>query len=239
MIFFPARLFVLRLVGAPETWFLALILASIVFFKNKKYLLAALMAALAQLFKSPAIILFMAYGIMAVYEFSKKKTYANFKKYLWFILVPLAAILVFYFYKLQTGDFLAYFHSGDNIHLNPLPYLVFISNKSWIGSIWLEDIIYIFLIVFFGVYKLYKKHKFDIIFIFPLIFLIATLFIAHRDISRYITPTYPFMLLAYQKILTKKSSKIIFLILLPAIILYAINFIVGNTAPVADWTPYL
>ena len=35
LMFFPARLLTLRLVGAPETWFLATILASIYFFKKK------------------------------------------------------------------------------------------------------------------------------------------------------------------------------------------------------------
>ena len=35
-LFFPARLFVLRQVGAPETWFLATIIASIFYFKKEK-----------------------------------------------------------------------------------------------------------------------------------------------------------------------------------------------------------
>jgi len=119
-----------------------------------------------------------------------------------------------------------------------LPYLVFISTKSWINTIWLEDIVYIYLIAIYGVFKLFKKYKFDIITVFPAIFTIATLFVAHRDISRYIAPIYPFLLLAFAKFLNKKSIKIIFLILLPAIILYGINFVCGNVAPIADWGAY-
>ena len=239
-LFFPARFFVLRQVGAPETWFLATTLTSIFFFKKDKFWLSAIFAAAAQSFKSPGILLLAAYGIIAIHNLIKTKKFGQvFKKYFPYILVPITIISIFYFYKLQTGNFWAYFQSGDNFHLNLLPYSVFISTQSWINSIWLEDIVYIFVIAIYGVYRLLKKYKFDIVVIFPIVFLTATLFVAHRDISRYIAPVYPFLLLAYKNILTKKSFKIILLILLPAIFLYAINFVCGNTAPISDWTNYL
>ncbi|MDD2482877.1 MAG: hypothetical protein PHE32_02855 [Candidatus Shapirobacteria bacterium] len=239
-IFFPARFFVLRQIGAPETLFLASIIASIFYFKKGKYLISAVFAALAQTLKTPAILLFASYGIMAIYELIKNKDFIGvLKKYFWFILTPITIFVIFNLYRLQTGDFWAYFHSGDNFHLNQLPYLVFISTKSWINTIWLEDIIYIYLIAIYGVYRLFKKYKFDIITIFPALFTLATLFVAHRDISRYIAPVYPFLLLAFAKFLNKKSLRIIFIILIPAILLYAINFVAGNVAPIADWGAFL
>jgi len=239
-LFFPARFLVLRSIGAPETWFLASIIASLFFFKKDKFWLSAIFAALAQSLKSPGILLLAAYGIIAIRDLIKTKNIIQVaKKYFPFVLVPLAILSTFYIYYLQTGNFWAYFQSGDNFHLNPLPYLVFISTKSWINTIWLEDVVYIFLLAIYGIYKLIKKYKFDIVTIFPLIFLIATLLVAHRDISRYISPIYPFLLLAYQKQLNQKPIKIIFVLLIPAIILYAINFICGNTAPISDWTNYL
>jgi len=239
-LFFPARFFVLRQVGAPETWFLATTIASIYFFKKDKFVLAAVFAAIAQAFKSPGILLFVAYGVISLHEFIKtKNSKIIIKKYFAFLLVPLVIFFIFTLYKSETGDFFAYFHSGDNFHLNTLPYLAFISTKSWLNTIWIEDIIYIFLLSIYGVYLLIKRYKFDIIAIYPLIFTAATLLVAHRDIGRYIAPVYPFLLLAYKKPLNKKSLKIVFLLMLPAIILYAINFVAGNTAPIADWTPYL
>jgi hypothetical protein len=239
-LFFPARLFVLRQIGAPETWFLATIIASIFYFKKEKYLVAAIFAAIAQAIKSPGILLFGAYGIVAINELIKKKDFVTvFKRYFWFILTPLTVLVIFNLYRIQTGDFLAYFHSGDNFHLNQLPYLVFISTKSWINTIWLEDIIYVYLIAIYGVYRLFKKYKFDIVTVFPLVFTVATLFVAHRDISRYISPVYPFLFLAFANFLNKKSIKIIFIIILPAVVLYAINFAIGNVAPIANWAPFL
>ncbi|MFA5749900.1 MAG: hypothetical protein WC895_01610 [Candidatus Shapirobacteria bacterium] len=239
-LFFPARFFVLRQIGAPETWFLATTITSIFFFKKDKFWLSAIFAAIAQTLKSPGILLLVAYGIIAIHDLIKNRNpVAAGKKYFPFILIPITILLIFYLYYLQTGNFWAYFQSGDNFHLNPLPYLVFISTKSWINTIWLEDIIYIFFLAIYGVYRLIKKYKFDIVAIYSLVFLIATLFVAHRDISRYISPIYPFLLLAYKKPLNKKPVKIILLLLIPAIVLYAINFVCGNVAPISDWTNYL
>lgn len=239
-LFFPARFFVLRQIGAPETWFLASIIASVFFFKKDKIWLSAIFAALAQTFKTPAILLVFSYAIMAIYELVKtKKLLPIIKKFYPYLLTPITILVIFYLYYLQTGNFWAYFQSGDNFHLNFLPYLVFISTKSWINTIWLEDIVYIFFIAIYGVYRLLKKYKFDIVAIFPLVFTVATLLVAHRDISRYIAPIYPFLLLAFYKFLNKKSIKIILLLLLPAIVLYGINFVCGNVAPISDWTNYL
>ena len=241
LLFFPPRLFILRQIGAPETCFLASILSSLYFFKQKKYLLSALLAALAQTFKSPAVLLTLTYGIYALYLFfSKKESFLSLlKKYSFYLLTPLTIISIFFLYQSQTENFWAYFHSGDNFHLSSLPYQVFISTKSWIGSIWLEEILYIYFFAIYAVYKLFKKYKFTPLTLFPAIFTLATLFVAHRDISRYIAPVYPFVLLAFHKKLTQKPVLIIFILLLPAILLYAINFVIGNVAPISDWTPYL
>jgi len=233
LIFFPPRLFILRVIGAPETWFISLTLLSIIYFKKQKYLLSAIFASLSLIFKTPAILLGLTYLIFCLKDFK------NFKKYLVYLFMPITLLFIFYYYKLQTGDFLAYLHSGDNFHLNPLPYLVFISNRTWVNSIWLEDILYIYFFALLGIKKLYKKFKMDILFLYPMIFLIATFFVSHRDISRYIAPIYPFLLFAFNKKLIKKEYQAILFLLIPAVILYSINFILGNTAPIADWKPYL
>jgi len=236
-IFFPARLFVLRLVGAPETWFLSFILLSIIFFKKNNFWASAIFAVLSQTFKSPGILLFAAYFVVAILDYLKtKKLNTN---YLIYLLVPLSALGIFYYYFLQTGDFFAYFHSGDNFHLTPFPYQVFVSTRSWINTIWLEDVIYIFALCFFAVAKLWKKFKLDILFIFPLIFTLASVMVAHRDISRYMIPVYPFIFLAFGKKIASPKIRLIFFLLIPAVILYAVNFVIGNTAPITTWAPYL
>ena len=236
LIFLPARMLTLHSVGAPESWFIAFILFSILFFRKKNYLLAGVFLALAQLFKTPAILLFAAFGLEILINdrFQIKKWLKKWP----LLLGPLSILPVFFLFKQQTGDFLAYFHSGDNFHLIFPPLQSFISSRSWLGDFWLEDIIYIYLLGALAIIYLVKKYQKDIISIFPLVFYIATLFIAHRDISRYSAPLYPFWIIAFAPFLRSKEFKIAFLIILPAIFLYAINFVTYNIAPIADWTPY-
>ncbi len=69
---------------------------------------------------------------------------------------------------------------------------------------------------------------------FVLTYLAAGTLVAHRDISRYLLPISPFVLIAFEKILTSREFKIILPIILLAIYLYAQNFILQNTAPIPN-----
>ncbi|MFA6602693.1 MAG: hypothetical protein WCT01_02715 [Candidatus Shapirobacteria bacterium] len=233
LMFFPPRLLVLRLIGSPETWYLASIVGSILFFLKQKYLPSALLAVLAQSLKSPGILLPAAFFLSLLFQ--KKLSARRFWPYL---LVPLSVLLIFSLFGRDTGDFLAYFNSGDNIHLVAFPYAVFLSFRSWLGTIWLEDIIYLFFLIFIGLFLL-RRYWPQPTFIFPLIYTLASIFVAHRDLSRYLAPVYPFMILAFAPYLRQKPVYYSLLLILPAVILYAINFIIGNTAPIVNWTPYL
>lgn len=253
----PARWVVVKAVGSPEPLFIFAILASFYFFKKafaqttfqkKNFLLnltlAGIFGALAQITKSPGILLFAGYVFYLLYQL---KTYdlkpTNLYQHLLkpllpLSLIPLSALAVFGFYQLRTGDFWAYFHSGDNFHLVFPPFQAFTNNGAWLGDFWREDLIWQYLIGALAVITLFKKKLHDLA-SFAATFFAATLFVAHRDLARYSLPLVPFALIAFDELIQKKEFKIVLLIILPAIYLYAIHFIAGNTAPVADWTPYL
>lgn len=233
LLFFPARLFVLRLIGAPESWFISACLASIYYFRQKRFAVSALLAVLAQTLKSPGILLFATY---AIYLLINKKISKN---HLWYLLSPLSVLIIFWLYYLQTGDFLAYFHSGDNIHLTAFPYGVFLSFRSWIGTIWLEDIIWLLLFAFVGLSLLHRRYRVSLVFIFPLVYLLFVLFVSHRDLSRYLSPTFPFLILAFPNLVNLPKFKLILLVLIPAVLLYSLNFVIGNAAPIENWSQYL
>ncbi|KKP86985.1 MAG: hypothetical protein UR89_C0009G0006 [Candidatus Roizmanbacteria bacterium GW2011_GWA2_35_8] len=135
------------------------------------------------------------------------------------------------------GDFFAYFNSGDNIHLI-FPFSVFNFKMPWVGTAWLEDVIFYFLLYGLTVISLLKSKQRSF-FYFSLVFFVATLFIQHRDIGRYSLPLWPLALIAHEKFFTSKKFIVICIILLPAIYLYAWNFLGYNIMPIADWTPYL
>jgi hypothetical protein len=254
---FPARWLAVKAVGSPEPLFIFAIIASFYFFKSafdrvennlvsKKKIppldlaLAGIFGAVAQITKSPGILLFASYGLYLLYRTIQSKKILNdlIKPTFPLLLIPLSALAVFGFYQLRLGDFFAYFHSGDNFHLFFPPYQSFSQTRTWLGSFWREDMVWQYLLGALAVIMLLKKKLYDLG-SFAAVFFAATLFIAHRDLARYSLPLVPFALIAFDEMLQKKEFKIALLIALPAIYLYAINFIAGNTAPVADWTPYL
>ncbi|PJB87944.1 hypothetical protein CO083_04340 [Candidatus Roizmanbacteria bacterium CG_4_9_14_0_8_um_filter_34_12] len=157
----------------------------------------------------------------------------------WFglIFIPIGLLLVFILYYFQFGDFFAYFKSGDNIHL-VFPYAIFNASKSWVGTAWLEDVLFVFFIYILTVITL-RNTKHRSFFYFSLVYLIATTFVQHRDISRYSLPLWPMACIAFESFFTSKKFKIAAMILLPAIFLYAWNFFVQNVMPIGEWQPFL
>ena len=142
----PARWLIVRSVGSPEPLFLAGIIASIYYFRNKKYLLAGIWGMVAQLTKSPAILLFLAY-IAAIYLPKFKRVAADsltkitkvfsIKRIYPIFLIPISLIAVFTLYSFIFNDFFAYFNSGDNIHLLFPPFQIFNYSAPWVGTFWL------------------------------------------------------------------------------------------------------
>jgi len=233
----PARWVAVRAVGSPEPWFIFFILSSLFYFKKEKYALAGIFGALAQLTKSPAILLLGAYGLVFLVDIFKNKK-LNLR--MWPVLLQLAVIpLLFWFYGMRTGDFWAYFHSGDNIHLFWPPFSVFTpGGQAWVGSFWLEDVIWTWLIFGLGILKLRDK-KLMVEYYFALLYFVSTLFVAHRDIGRYILPIAPLVLIGWDEVLQRKEAKIILGLLVIPIVLFTWGFLINNTAPIADWAPYL
>lgn len=242
----PARWLVVHSVGSSEPIFIFFVITTLYFFlryeADKKFsyiLLAGISGAFAQLTRPPGTLLFLALGIYLLWQFIRDRNLSgNFIKqmgnlvqhYYPLLLMPATLLGIFYWFQFSYGDFWAYFHSGDNIHLSFPPFQVFNKHQFWVGDIWLEDIIYIFLIGIFGGIILLKQKLYPIG-IFVLTYFTASLFVAHRDISRYTLPAFPFIIIAFEKILTSKEFRIAFMVVFLGIYLYAQNFIIENVAP--------
>lgn len=243
----PARWLIVHSVGSAEPMFIFFLLLAMYFFmkyeenKNWNYIfLTAIFGMLTQFVRPPGILLFLALGLYILWKnFFLEKAQSFQRKissvlgYFPLLLIPLTLILVFSWYSFTFKDFFAYFHSGDNIHLVFPPFQVFNINQPWVGSIWLEDIIFTFILGFLAGITLLKQKLYPMAF-FVLTYLGASIFVAHRDISRYILPVFPFVLIAFEKVLTSKEFKIVLIIVCLAIYLYAENFLINNVAPVAN-----
>lgn len=244
---FPARWLIVRSVGSAEPLFIGAIIASLYYFKRKKYLWAGIWGFVAQLTKSPAILLFAAYFVAIIYPSLKNLALDNFAKwvknlnlvrYYPIFFIPLGLIAIFSLYSVTQNDFFAYFKSGDNIHLFFLPFSIFNYSAPWVGTYWLEEIIFVYLLGAIGVIRLFRQ-KLDAIAWFVGIFFFSTLFVAHRDLIRYSLPLVPFLLVAYSDVLVKKDFKIAFSVIVIPIYLFSLAYISQNTMPISNWAPFL
>lgn len=232
---FLPRFLVIRSVGAPESLFILLTLLSLYFFEKNSFWLAGLFGGLATITKTPGILLFGAYGLVFIERWIKEKKFDW--SWLGIVLIPLGLLGLFVFYAIQYKDFFAYFNSGDNIHL-VYPFSVFDFKKPWVGTAWLEEVLFYFFLYGLTVFSL-KNYKHRSFFYFSAVFFAATIFVQHRDISRYSLPLWPMAVVAYERFFTSKKFLIVFLILLPAIYIYAWNFLGYNVMPISDWRPFL
>jgi hypothetical protein len=241
----PARWLITHSVGSSEPTFIFFTITAVYYFlkyeqkKDYYYIsLAGMFGLLAQLTRPPGILLFIALGIYILWKSYSKNSATLFKNifksissYFPLILIPVGLLSIFVLYLFVYKDFFAYFHSGDNIHLSLPPFQIFNSNQYWVGSIWLEDIIYIYIVGLFAGITLLKNNVLRPLGIFILTYMTASIFIAHRDISRYVLPAFPFALIAYEKVLTSKEFKVVLGIVFLGIYLYTQNFLLQNTAP--------
>lgn len=243
----PARWLVVHSVGSSEPIFIFFIITSIYFFlkfeqtnTNKFIWLSALFGSLAQITRPPGVLLLISYAAYILWKIFHNKEGSFFKKYIsakliYFplVLMLLSLVGIFYWFSVSYGDFWAYFRTGDNIHLTLPPFQVFNKDQFWVGDIWLEDIVYTYILSFLGGLLLIKRKLYPLAF-FVLVYSLASISIAHRDISRYLVPISPFILIAFEKVITTKEFKIVLAILALGIYLYAQNFILNNIAPIPD-----
>ncbi len=243
----PARWLIVRSVGSAEPLFVAAIIASIYFFREKKYWYAGIWGAVAQLIKSPGILLFVAYAFaiiaphiskLATTGSKKWATILSFKKVYPLVLIPISLLGVFIYYQFAFGDFWAYFNSGDNIHLFFPPFQIFNYSAPWVGTFWLEEIIFVYLIGLMGLIKLFKQ-KTGALAWFAGIFFVSILFVSHRDIIRYSLPVIPFLIIAFSKTIVKREFKIVMIVLAIPIYLFSLAYISQNVMQISDWAPFL
>lgn len=229
------RLLVVRTVGAPESLFILFILASLLFFEKERYFWAGLMGGLATMTKAPGILLIVAY-VAACSERYLRTRKADIR-WGWLLLIPAALAGVFGIYALQYQDFFAFWHTGGVVPI-VYPYSAFNFQKKWIGTGWLEDIaLYLYMYIYSAVTL--KDGKYRGLFYFAVVFTLAAASVEHRDIARYALPLWPLACIAFERAFTSKRFLIAFIIILPALFLYAWNFISFNTMPVSDWAPFI
>jgi len=243
------RFLVVRSVGSPESLFMLLMLVSIFFFEKKNYLVAGIAGGLATMTKLPGVLLFPAFGLASIilpttsvsesrFSIGRMMVTKKFEiRWLWLLMIPAGLGTVCLIYQRQMGDLLAYWHTGYVVPM-PYPYSVFNTGARWVGTHWLEEAVLYFALYALTVVYAYK-HKVQSLFYFSLVFFIGLIFVQHRDISRYALPLWTITCIIFERFLTSRKTLLAFLVIIPAIYLYAWTFVQGNAMPVSNWGPFL
>ncbi|OGM15509.1 hypothetical protein A2V56_01640 [Candidatus Woesebacteria bacterium RBG_19FT_COMBO_42_9] len=245
--FLPARWLIVRSVGSAEPLFIAGLIASVYYFRKGNYWRAAIWGIVAQLTKSPGILLFLAYLAIIIGPEIKRLSISSLakwpeilalKKVFPILLIPLSLLSVFILYGIKLGDFLAYFHSGDNIHLFFPPFSIFNYSAPWVGTFWLEEVIFVYLLGLLGLSNLIRNKEIVLSWVTG-VFLVSLFFVAHRDVIRYALPTVPFLLISFYPTLIRREFKTIMVLLIIPIYLFSLAYISQNVMPISDWAPFL
>lgn len=235
---FPARFWVTRTIIAPESLMLFLMLFSFCLWEKKKYFFASLLGFLGVLTKIQALFLFPAYlgEVIEKKVLKKEKIKIN---YVWTLLIPSAFIFLSLFYYWRMGDSFAFLKAERQNQLYfYFPFSQFNYQGVWVGTSWLEDIVFYFLGTSLLIVALLKS-KNRSWFYFSLFYSLFLVFIPQRDITRFSYPMLPFFLIQFEKFFSSRTFKIAFFLSLPALYFYTINFILANQAPIADWSKLL
>ncbi len=232
----PARMLADRAVGSNEPLFMFLVLMSLVANARKQHWVSALLGTGAVLTRSPGILLFAAYAIKIASE--KSNVRSKIKSILPYLLIPAALLALWGFYGYRFGSFWAYFQVGGNINLY-WPFSVFATGMDWVSGIWLEDIIYLLVLLTWGVKMYWDRNSWSPTALFGIIYLGLGMCVAHRDLGRYMLPITPLAIAGLSYNWESKLTRWVIPVILVPVFLFGWQFVLNNYQLVTDWSRFL
>ena len=175
------------------------------------------------------------------------------------MLLPIFAPILGYvavaiFYQYRFGDLHAYFNGQKAVGMGAaLPFSMFNSAEKWVGTGWLEHTALYFVGMFTLVGKLWTEikiqnakvksksseleeaHIHPVYLVFAIGYTAMLTLIPQVDIMRLAMPLASIFIMAFHKFFESKSFRIGLYLSLPAMYLYALNFIMTNQAGISDW----
>ena len=232
MMLLPPRWFIVSHIGATEQVFLFFMLLMLLFWHQKKHLSAAIFGSLAQLARPQGILLFAVVGLFALYELvsHKSKLIPLLRSYLPYLLIPATLFGIFTYFYFQTGDFWAFFPAIKLFqHSQLLPFRVFSYPAPNVETFWQEINAVNYVVYLASIFVLFRRRYIQLG-LLGLIFFLPLIFLRHSDISRYAIPLMPLAFIAFEDLLSRKEFVVAALLMSPAVMAYAVNFMTFNRA---------
>jgi len=200
-LFLPPRWVLYRSVGASESTYLALLLASLFLFEKGRTGRAALLGGLATLTRIPGLMLAPAYLVIL----AQKK---RWREVPWLLLVGLPLAGYFAFCALKTGSFFEYFaiHSDKTATLVPFAFVSHFFKQGLYHQV--EFYILLGLVYAVGVGRI---RDLEVPFAYSFFEILLLIFMATEEWSRYFLVIAPTALIAgYRDILVSKAFRWVF-----------------------------
>ena len=228
----PPRWFIVSHVGTAETWFMAFLILFLLWWNQGRVWHAAAAAALAQAAHPRGALLMIVLAIAVLVEIARdpKGWWSIVRRYLPFLSVPLTLLAVFTFYLIQTGDFFAFFSAIQLFQSTTwLPFQTFTYPNTNIETFW-QEANALYYVLYLAAPLMLLKTKYWRLAVYGLVYFVPLIFLRHSDISRYALPIVPIFFIAFRDIFERKEFTLAALLMSPAVIMYAINFMSFNHA---------
>ena len=237
LIVLPPRWFIISHIGSTEPLFIFFVLVSLLFYFRRSPWASAIAAALAMLSRPQGALLGLSYLVIAGIDLYQNQHLSSSKalrlilaRYAPYLLVPLALIAVFVFYKAQTGDFWAFFKAISIFHhYSGALYPTFNFGAPNVETFWQEINAVNYVAYLAAILLLFRRRLYQLG-ILGFIYFLPLLFLRHSDISRYALPLLPLALIAYEELISRREVVIAAYLMSPAIMAYAVNFMTFNRA---------
>lgn len=226
----PPRWFIVSHVGTAESWFLAFLILFLLWWQEGKIWWAAGAATLAQASHPRGALLMVVLASVCIVEMLRQHSFAPVRRYLPFLLVPATLLSVFTLYKVQTGDFFAFFSAIKLFQSTTwLPFQTFTYPNTNIETFW-QEANALYYVLYLAAPLMFLKTKYWRFGVYGLVYFLPLIFLRHSDVSRYALPLAPILLLAFRDVFSRRAVTWAALFMSPAVIMYALNFMAWNHA---------
>lgn len=231
---FPPRYWILRVVISPELLLVLCVIGVFYFWQKEKPIISGLIAMIAVTIKFQALVFVPMYLLVLGERWWRER-----KIQLNHAIVPLLPILgyalIALFYQLKFGDWNVYFFAQKLVGMSSsIPFGMFNYAEKWVSTGWMEATALYFVAMIVLLFKLAKGYP-RIYFWFTFCYIGMLSIIPQVDIMRLAMPLAPLFFLAFHEALSSKVFRYGLIASLPILYLHAINFIMTNQAPIADW----
>lgn len=231
MLALPPRWFIISHTGSSEPLFICFVIISFIYYFRRSPWLSAIAASLALLARPQGSLVGLAYMFIALVELVKTHDLRSvLRRYAPYLLIPVTLLGIFSFYKVQTGDFWAFFSAISIFHHFQLSlFPTFNFGAPNIETFWQETNAIYYTVYLAAIIELFHSKRWQLG-VLGVMFYAPLIFLQHSDISRYAIPLMPLAFIAFAPLISKKSFTWATLLSLPAIFLYTANFILNNRA---------